>query len=154
MSTITNFSRNYVPTKAKNTATGIVTHSKGRVYKVDSGASLHMMGLSSLNHNEKKTIRRSRTILDIQTASGVVVSDAQAKVYIKERGAYLWIHLVKDSPSVLLMGRLCNELGCSYSWPSEETPRLSKGEKVIECSIDNFVPVTAVTKQEAVPSIH
>ena len=95
----------------------------------------------------KKTIRQSRTILDIQTASGVVVSDAQAKVYIKERGACLWVHLVKDSPSVLSLGRLCKELGCSYSWPSEETPRLSKGKKVIECSIDNIVPVIAVTKK-------
>ena len=93
-------------------------------------------------------------MLDIRTGNGIVISDTQAKVHIKERGAYLWIHLVKDSPSVLLMGRLCNELGCSYSWPSEETPRLSKGKIVIECSIDNFVPVVAVTKQEAVPSIH
>ena len=38
-------------------------------------------------------------------------------------------------------------------WPSGETPRFSKGTKVIECSIENFVTVVAVTKQKVVPSI-
>ena len=70
-----------------------------------------MMGLSSLSHEEKKTIRRSIKILDIQTANDIVVSVTQAKVYIKELGAYLCLHLVKASPSVLSLGRLCNELG-------------------------------------------
>ena len=54
---------------------------------------------------EKKTIRPSSEILDIQTASGIVVSDTQAKVYIKELGAYPRIHLVNDCPSVLALGR-------------------------------------------------
>ena len=68
-------------------------------------------GLSSLNHQEKKTTRQSNNILDVQTARGIVVSDTQAKVCIKELDAYPWIHLVKDSPSVPSLGRLCNELG-------------------------------------------
>ena len=84
----TSFFRNYVLTKAKDTATGLAIPSKGRVYMVDSGALLHMMGLSSLNHKEKKTIRQSNTTRDIQTANGIVVSDTEAKVYIKELGAY------------------------------------------------------------------
>ena len=120
---------------------------------VESGASLHVMWLSSLNNEEKKHIRPISKTVDIQTANGIVVSDTQAKVNIKERGAYLWVDLVKDSQSVLSLGRLCNELGDSYPWPSGETPRFSKGKKVMECSIDNFVPVVAVTKRKAVPSI-
>ena len=115
-------------------------HSKERMYIVDSVASSHTMRLSSVNKKEKKTIRRS-------------VTDAQAKVYSKDFGAYLWIHLVKDSPSVLTLGRLCNELGYSYSWRTGETPRLSEGKKEIECNIENFVPVVAVTKKKAVPPI-
>ena len=38
-------------------------------------------------------------------------------------------HLVKDSPSVLSLGRLCNALESSHSWPSEETHRLSRVRK-------------------------
>ena len=78
-----------------------------------------------------------------------MVSDTQAKVYIKEVGAYLLIHLVNDSLSVLLLGRQFNELGYSYSWPTRETPRLSKYKKVTECSIENFVLMVPVTKQKA-----
>ena len=72
-------------------------------------------GLSSLNHQEKKTTRQSNNILEIQTARGIVVSDTQAKVCIKELDAYLWIRLVKDSPLVPSFGRLRNELGSLYS---------------------------------------
>ena len=39
-----NFSRSYVPTKAKSTARGLAIHSKERVCIVDSSASLHVMG--------------------------------------------------------------------------------------------------------------
>ena len=74
--------------------------------------------LSSLNHQEKKTTRQSNNILDIQTARCIVVSDTQTKVCIKELDAYPWIHLVKDSPSVPSLGRPCNEVGSSYSWPT------------------------------------
>ena len=120
---------------------------------VDSGASLHMMRLSSLNHKEKKTSRQSNTIRDIQTANGIVVSDTEAKVYIKELSAYQGVDLVKDSPAVLSLGSLCDEHGCSYSWFPGETPRWSRGKKVIECSIENFVPAVAVTQQNAVHTI-
>ena len=84
MSTKQNFFRSDVTTEAKNTASDLPMDSKERVYMVDSGASLHVMGLSSLNHIEKKTTRQSSKILDMQTASGIVVSDTQAKVYIKK----------------------------------------------------------------------
>ena len=43
----TNFSRRYVPTKAKSTAHGLSIHTKERMYLVDSGTLLHLMGLLS-----------------------------------------------------------------------------------------------------------
>ena len=46
----TNFVRSYVPTKTKNTTTCLAIHSNEKKYVVDSGASLHMMGSSALNH--------------------------------------------------------------------------------------------------------
>ena len=80
MSKKPNFFRSHVPTKAKNTATSLAIRSKEKMYIVGCSAS-----------------------------NCIVVSDTHAKVYIKELGAYLWIHLVKDSPSVPQLGRLCNE---------------------------------------------
>ena len=58
--------------------------------------------------------------------------------------------IVEVSQPVPPAERLCSELRYSYSWQPGKTSRLSKGKKVIECSIDNVVPVVGVTKQIAV----
>ena len=79
-----------------------------------------MMGLSSLNDKEKKTIRQSSNMLDIQTANGIAVSDTQAQCYHWEDDATILV----DS-------------------------RLSKGKKVIECCIESFVPMVPVSKQSS-----
>ena len=92
-------------------------HSKDRVSFVDSGAFLHMMDISSLTEQEKRTDRRSSKALNIQTANGMVTKDTQAKVYIRELCAVVWVFLVENSPSVLSLGS-CSELGSSLSWPS------------------------------------
>ena len=59
---------------------------------IDSGASLHMRGLSSLT-------------LKIQTANGMVTSDTHAKLYVRELGTFPWVHVVENSPSVLSLLR-------------------------------------------------
>ena len=111
------------------TVNGLTIHTKETMYKVDSGASLHMMGIPCGNNKEKNTIRRTNIILEIQTANDIVVSDTQAKVYIKELGAYPWVHSEEESPSLLSLGRHCNELGNSYSWPSGHKAAPSIGSK-------------------------
>ena len=81
-----------------------------------------------------------------------MVSDNTSKDLHEGALALIYVpHLF--SPSVLSLGRLCNEFGFSYSWASGGTPRLSKGETVIECRIEIFVLMVAVTEQKAVPSI-
>ena len=52
---------------ASATVPGLAIHTKDMMYIVDSGASLHMMGLSSLSPKEKRTTRKSDSILDFQT---------------------------------------------------------------------------------------
>ena len=64
-----------------------------------------------------------------------------------ELGMHLWVNWVEDSSR---LGRLCSELGYSFSWPSGGTLKLSKGKRVVECGIVNFDPMVAVTKQRAV----
>ena len=41
-----------------------------------------------------------------------------------------------------------SNLGHSYSWPTGDAPRVSKGKKEIESNIENFVPLITVTKQK------
>ena len=50
--------------------------------------------------------------MDLQTADGFVVSTLKARVHVKELGINLRVSLLEESsPSVLSLGRFCNELG-------------------------------------------
>ena len=81
-------SPSYVFTKAKNTVTSYAIHFKEKMYIVQSVASLCIEEhCSTIKHNSGYS-------------DGIVVSDTQAKVYIKQLEAYLWIHLVSLSTFV------------------------------------------------------
>ena len=80
----TRFSINYVFTQRSIPRQGWRYFPKKGCAPSTGGASLHMMWFSSLNHRENTTVRQAITALYIQTAKGIVVSDVQANVYIKE----------------------------------------------------------------------
>ena len=122
------------------------------MYFVDSGASLHMTGDSCLTSQERE-IKKTNSYPEILTASGIVRSIKEAKVYIPEVGTNFYVKLVDDSPSVLSLARQNVELGYSYSWQPGENPKFTKGNKTITGCTDNFVPIVVVTPQNATPSL-
>ena len=63
-----------------------------------------------------------------------------AKSYILELCTYLYGKFVEGSPSVLSLGRLCDELGSSCWWQPGENPERTEGKRTIPCCHDNFVP--------------
>ena len=66
----------------------------------------------------------------------------------KSQNVGAWAYLEQDSPSPLLLGRSCNELGYSLcARPTRGTHRLSIGNKVIDCGIENFVSVEVPDKK-------
>ena len=143
-----NFFRSYVSTEAKNTTTGEARHSKERMYIVDSARFVTHDGIICFEQQREEDhsiVKKNYGCSDGQHASKGLHQEGAWRLSFGT--------LVEDSPSLLSLRRLCNELGGSFSWPSGEAPRLSKGRKVIYCSTENFVFVVAVTKQKAVPSI-
>ena len=68
-----------------------------------------MMGDKPLSSQERKTIRQTNKPPG-DPRNGKVHSTKRAWVYIEELGTYLCLKLVEDSPSVLSLGRLCDEL--------------------------------------------
>ena len=107
-STKPNFFRRYVLAKAKSAATGMAIHSKERMYIVDSGASLRndvIIFSESQRKEDYSTFKQQIWIF--RSPMTLWCQTHTAKVYINELGASLWIHVVKDSPSVLSLGRPC-----------------------------------------------
>ena len=145
MSTKTNCFKNYTDTKTQRQRPTFTIHSKEKLYPVDCGSSLHMWDYLMLNHKEKNTGYSDR-----QWHRGL--RHASKGLH---QGAWRWLmDAFGERFSVSgIIGKIAMNLVFSFSWPTEETPRLSKGEKVIKCNIDNFVTMVAVTKQKAAPSI-
>ena len=118
----TDFFRRYGPTKA--TVKSMASQTEETMYIVDRGASLHMIGFSSPTCSDRQESTSRRLALLCR---------------------YIWR---RCSPSPLLLGRSCNELGYSVcAWPAGGTHRLSIGKKVIDCGIENFVSVEVPDKK-------
>ena len=64
-----------------------------------------MMRESSVTSQERQSIRKTKSYLEIRTANVVVRSTKDAKVYFQELGTYSYVKLVEDSPSALSLGR-------------------------------------------------
>ena len=67
---------------------------------------------------------------------------------------HIWWKILRQCCRWESFGRFYNELVLSYLWPTGETPRCQKVRTVIECNIENFVPLVAVIKQKASGTIH
>ena len=120
MSITTNFFRSYTFAQAKNTTTSLVINSREGKNTVDR-----------IMKSERLSDRQAKFLI-LRPPKALLSRTRNGKVYIKEHGVYLRVHLVEDSPSVLSLGRRGRELGYSYSWPSGETSRLPKDKKVTE----------------------
>ena len=59
----------------------------------------------------------------------------------QDLGLFVTVPLLKETPAVLSLGKLCSEHGCSYEWKNGKTPKLTKDGKTFTCTMDNFVPL-------------
>ena len=53
------------------------------MFVVDLGASMHTLSKSDLSSDEVDTLRRSRTLVTVVTASGEVPTNEEAQVYVR-----------------------------------------------------------------------
>ena len=65
----------------------------------------------------------------------------EAAVYVKELDIFLTMEVLKDTPAVLSLGKLCDENRCSYEWINGRKPHLIRNGLRIHCNTENFVPI-------------
>ena len=97
-----------------------------REFVVDSGANMHMLSRKDLNSAELEIVRVSQSPTTVVTANGEVQKNDEALLYVKELDLFVTVKLLKDTPAVLLLGKLCEDHGYSYEWTSGQKPQLSK----------------------------
>ena len=112
-----------------------------REFVVDSGASMHMISKKALNSAEMDTLTKSCSPTIVITANGEVQTHEEATVYVKEFDILLTMKVLENTPTVLSLGKLCDENGYSYEWIYGQKPHLIQNGIRIQCNTENFVPI-------------
>ena len=84
------------------------------------------------------TVKSSRTLSVVLTATGEVHTDEEAQVFVHDLNQFVTVQLLEETP-VPSLGKLCEDKGYSYEWASGHKPRLTKQGKSIICKTENFV---------------
>jgi hypothetical protein len=111
-----------------------------REYLVDSGAAFHIVNKSLLTNEELRTVRKLDSAVKLQTANGIIAATHQAKVKVMELDLTLWAIILKDSPCLISMGKLCRECGYTLTHEGAKTPVLTKGQLKVPCQTVYDVP--------------
>ena len=101
-------------------------------FNVDSGASVHMMSKMDMSPEELETVNVSRRPTTVITADGSINATEEATVYVKDLDMFVTVQLLKDTPAVLSLGKLCEENGFHTSGTKVKTPILSK---ITKCTL-------------------
>ena len=102
---------------------------------------MHMISKKDLNSAEMDTLTKSCSPTIVITANGEVQTHEEATSYVKELDIVLTMKVLEDTPAVLSLGKLCDELGYSYEWITGQKPHLAKNGIRIQCNTENFVPI-------------
>ena len=99
---------------------------------------MHMISKKDLSKAEMDTLTKSCSPTRVITANGEVQTHEEAIVYVKELDIFLTVKVLENTPTVLSLGKLCDENGYSYEWINGQKPR--RGIRII-CNTENFVPI-------------
>ena len=93
-----------------------------REFVVHSGASMHMISKKDLNDAEMDTLTKSCSPTIVISANEQVQTHEEATVYVKELEKFLTMKVLKNTPAVLSLGKLCDENGYFYEWINGQEP--------------------------------
>ena len=69
------------------------------------------------------TVVPSNRITNFQTAAGITQSHSETRIRIAGIDGSIQASILKDSPNILSLGRMCGVLGCTFTWyPFEDEP--------------------------------
>ena len=77
---------------------------------------MHMISKKDLNDAEMDTLTKSCSPTIVITANGEVQTHDGGTVYVKELDIFLTMKVLENTPSVLSLGKHCDENGHSSEW--------------------------------------
>ena len=117
----------------------------------------NIRGLDDIPHRERCNIRKADVPLIFATANGEVPCDEVIATVILQLGITRDMHVMKDSPSVISIGRLVIDDGYDFVWKhrDRQAKLISPGGKRHQLWTGNFtqmLPVKSPTTQPGLDS--
>ena len=109
---------------------------------LDSGAGVHL-----INPKDSKIPLATYQAppLRLETANGIIASREAASIDIplgESDSINAEVRILRDSPSVLALGKLCVESGYGFAWPPQSEPLLfSPSGQIYQVPLQHFVPM-------------
>jgi len=140
-------------TRGEKSSLGATTNRPGRPaciasrWIIDSGSAFDIVDQGSLTQKERETVRRVADPTTLVTANGAIEADEVLPVRISDLGLKADALVLRDSPSVLSLGKRIMEEGFSFSWSPNSAPVLTSptGRKIFLDVVHNvpFLPCAA-----------
>ena len=75
---------------------------------------MHMMSRKELSSEELWKVKRSRTHSVVLTTNGKCTQE-EAQVFVHDLNLFVAVQLLEETLAILLIGKLCEDHGCSYA---------------------------------------
>ena len=131
----------YVPTVAYAQPHGLLEFIAG------TGTSFFVLPEENVSERMRKRIHTLAKPLAMATVNGLLTVSEAINVGVPNLDRSIEFIVVKDSPPLLSVGRLCMLEGLGFYWPPRKTPWLiSPAGKRIHLSVHDFVPYCPAAK--------
>ena len=114
---------------------------KIKTWMADTGASVDVIDESHLSNKGWNKLTRLDQPLTYGTAAGDVTVDSTIALHSKSIGDIDAV-ILKDSPSVISVGRRCMEQGFGFYWHPYKEPVIVHPDTktIIKCAVQDYVP--------------
>ena len=102
---------------------------------------MHKLSREDLNSAELETFLVSRIPTTVMTANGEVQTNEEATVHVNDVHLFVTVQLLEDTPTILSLGKICEDHGYAYEWVGGQKPHLIKDGKKIQCNTVNYLPI-------------
>eukprot|EP00435_Cladocopium_sp_Y103_P068234 s172_g31.t1 len=87
--------------------------------------------------------------VNFHTANGVTSSTKRSDIDFAAFDEPAQMHILEDTPSVLSMGKRCQDLGYSFLWPSGKNPyMLDSDGNIIEMIVKDYIPYVSLDQNK------
>ena len=76
----------------------------------------------------------------MMTATDEVQTREEATANVKKLDFFVKVLFLEETPTVLSIGKLCEDHGYTYQWSSGQKPHLTKNGRRIDCNMSNYLP--------------